>query len=302
MKLLVSGAAGVLGKALLERLAPEHEVIALTRRQPPEDEASRVRWVQQDLTEPLDRGALPGSVDAIAHLAQSQRYRDFPEGAEDVFEVNIHSTFRLLEYARRCGADRFVLASTGGVYGHSSSPIDERATLVLPGPYFRSKRISELLLDDYADYLSGVVLRFFFIYGPGAGQTLVPRLAERILSGEEIRVEGTPGMRMNPIYVDDAAAAVERALGLRRSAVVNVAGAEVVSISDLVLSLGRALGREPLLRNSDESPGDMVADTVRMRELLGASASTPLADGLAAVARSLRESAPSEIGGEVHGG
>ncbi len=258
--------------------------------------------MHQDLTQPLDTGKLPGKVDAVAHLAQSTRYRDLPEGAEDVFEVNVHSTFRLLEYARRCGAERFVLASTGGVYSHGSAPIDEAAPLAPPGPYFRSKRIAELLLDDYAEYLSGVVLRFFFIYGPGGGrQTLVPRLAERILSGEEVRVEGNPGMRINPVYAEDAAGAVERALGLEDPTVVNIAGDELVSISELVLELGRALGREPQLRNVGESPGDLVADTTRMRELLGAGATTSLTVGLAAAARSLGESAPTEIGGQADG-
>jgi UDP-glucose 4-epimerase len=301
MRVLVTGAGGMLGRALLERLAPEHEVFALIRGQPAEP-MEGVEWVRQDLTEPLDQRELPEGVDAIAHLAQSRRYRDLPEGAEDVFEVNVHSTFRLLEYARRCGARRFVLASTGGVYERSSEPIDEETPLALSGPYFRSKRIAELLLQDYAEFLSGVALRFFFIYGPGEGQTLVPRLARRIAAGEEIVVEGDPGMRMNPIYTDDAAAAVERALALDRSAVINVAGAEVTSLGELVRSLAGALGREPLLCHEGTSPGDMVADTSRMTELLGADSATGLEDGLAVVARSLAGAAPSEVGGDADGG
>jgi UDP-glucose 4-epimerase len=207
--------------------------------------------------------------------------------------VNVHSTFRLLEYGRRAGASRFVLASTGGLYPVSDTPIGEDAPLDLRGPYFRSKRISELLLEDYAEILTGVILRLFFVYGPGEGQTLVPRLAGRIVAGEQIEVEGDPGMRMNPIYVADAAAAVEAALGLERSEVVNVAGSEVVSITELVEALARALGREPKLAHKGESPGDMVADTARMRERLGVAADTPLEQGLAAVAASISESAPS---------
>jgi UDP-glucose 4-epimerase len=302
MRLLITGAGGMLGRAVLQRLAADHEVIALARRDPRMDGAESVEWVQQDLTEPLDLTALPETVDAIVHLAQSQRYRDFPEGAEDLFEVNVHSTFRLLEYGRRCGAERFVLASTGGLYGPGPSPIGEEAPLVLAGPYFRSKRISELLLDDYADHLTGVSLRFFFIYGPGRGRTLVPRLAKDVLAGEEIRIQGEPGMRINPIYVDDAAAAVEGALGLNRSAVVNVAGEETATITDLVQALADALGRTARIRHEGEFPGDLVADTSRMHDLLGTRASTSLGDGLAAVARSQAGSAPSEVGGEAHGG
>ncbi len=38
------------------------------------------------------RGAALREVDAVVHLAQSERYRDFPDGAEDVFAVNVQST------------------------------------------------------------------------------------------------------------------------------------------------------------------------------------------------------------------
>ena len=165
MKLLVSGASGLLGRHLLGEIAEKHEVVALTRRETPPDTPG-VDWVRQDLRDPLELGALPGRIDGVVHLAQSERYRDFPEGAEDIFGVNVHSTFRLLEYARAAGAGRFVLASTGGVYAPRATPIDEGAPLATPGPYFRSKRMAELLVDDYSEILSGAVLRFFFIYGP----------------------------------------------------------------------------------------------------------------------------------------
>ena len=59
------------------------------------------------------------------HLAQSPRYRDFPEGALDVFEVNVGSTQRLLDWACRQGVKRFIYASSGGVYGHGEAPFEE---------------------------------------------------------------------------------------------------------------------------------------------------------------------------------
>jgi UDP-glucose 4-epimerase len=287
MRVLVTGATGLIGRSLLARLAPGIEVIGMARGEPPPGPAG-VDWVRQDLTEPLDGKALPHSLDAIVHLAQSERYRDFPDGAEDVFEVNVHSTFRLLDYARRAGADRFVLASTGGVYGPAPDPIREDAPLVLAGPYFRSKRMAELLVEDHSELLRAITLRFFFVYGPGQGRTLVPRLSERILTGEEIVIEGDPGMRMNPIYVEDAAAGVEAALRIGESAVVNVAGDETLDVTELVQRLGTALGREPTVTHAAgrDAEADMVADTARMRELLGVVPTTPLDRGLEEAARS----------------
>ena len=101
-------------------------------------------------------------------------------------------------------------------------------------------------------------------------------------------IQGDPGMRMNPIYAEDAAAAVEAALSLRESAVVNVAGSEIVSVTELVRRLAAALGRRPRIRHVDgpEPGGDMVADISRMEALLGVKPATGLDQGLDATARS----------------
>jgi UDP-glucose 4-epimerase len=284
VKILITGGTGLIGRHLLQRLGPEHEPVCLCRSDPPAEIAAAAEWIRCDLAEPIDRGRLPGSVDAIVHLAQSDRYRDFPDGIEDLFAVNVRSTLDLLEYGRRAGAQGFVLASTGGCYAPGPDPVAENARLDPPGPYFRSKRMAELLAEDYADLLGGAILRLFFVYGPGPGARLVTRLGQQILSGEEITVEDNPGMRLNPIFADDAAAAIEAAIALGRQEVVNVAGSEVVTVTELVTRLSRALGQPAKIRHTAEGSEDLIADTGRMRERLGVSPVTSLDDGLAAVA------------------
>jgi nucleoside-diphosphate-sugar epimerase len=290
MRVLVTGATGSIGSPLLRRLAPANDVFAISRRGGPELEG--VEWIRLDLSQPLDRSELPAEIDAIAHLAQSERYRDFPEGALDLFAVNVRSTAELLEYARGAGARSFVLASTGGTYAHDPDPIAEDAPLSTTVPYFRSKRMAELLVENYSDELGGAILRFFFAYGPG-GKLLVARLAAKILAGEEIAVEGDPGMAINPIYIDDAAAAVEGALGLSEQVTVNVAGDEVVRVRELVERLAVAMGREVRIGPGGDSPGDLVADTSRMRSLLGIRPEVTLDDGLKAVAKDILAGSPA---------
>jgi nucleoside-diphosphate-sugar epimerase len=94
-------------------------------------------------------------------------------------------------------------------------------------------------------------------------------------------------MAMNPIYVDDAAAAVEAALGLSEQATINVAGDEVLRVRELVERLAEALGRKARIRPGSAAPGDLVADTSLMRSLLGVRPEVDLDHGLRAVAESL---------------
>src|SRR3954469_3026719 len=100
MRVPVTGANGFIGSHLLPELTARQEVIALTRSGPPPEAEPLVDWVVQDLAEPLMERKLPARIDAVVHLAQSARYKEFPDGAADVYAVNVHSTFQLLEWAR----------------------------------------------------------------------------------------------------------------------------------------------------------------------------------------------------------
>jgi nucleoside-diphosphate-sugar epimerase len=114
---------------------------------------------------------------------------------------------------------------------------------------------------------------------------LVPTLLERVQNGEAVTVEGEPGLRINPIYVDDALSVFEPALALEHSDIFNVAGDEVVAIDELVRVMGRVVGREPEIRHADSAhAGDLVGDNARMKAVLGVTPRTPLERGLAAMA------------------
>ncbi len=280
MRILVTGAGGFLGRHVVRLLGPRHEVIALSRRAPEPELKGSASWVTCDLREP-DLAALPDRIDAVVHLAQSTRYREFPGGADDMFAVNVASTFALLEYARAASARTFALASTGGVYGHSTAPLRESDPPRPASFYFRSKLIAESLVEGYAEHLRALTFRFFFIYGPGQQRMLVPTLAARVKAGDEIVIEGNPGICVNPIYVEDAARVFEPALTSGASGIFNVAGDERVTISDLVALISDVSGGRARVRHdAPRARGDLVADTARMREELGVLPQIGLAQGL----------------------
>lgn len=277
MRILLTGAAGFIGRNALARLDGEHDLYPVVREAPDETR----EWIVQDLTQPLDLSLLPERIDAVIHLAQSRRYREFPAGAEDVYSVNVHGTFRLLEYARGAGARTFVLASTGGIYGYSYEALLESAPANPLNFYLTSKHIAESLLVNYQALFETVVFRFFFVYGAGQGRMLVPTLIDKVRKGDVISIAGRPGQRINPIHVSDAVGAFLPALELGRSDVFNVAGDEIVSIRELVGVIEQATGEPAHVRHIDpEQEGDLIGDNSRMKDVLGIQPRISLLEGV----------------------
>jgi len=278
-RILVTGSTGLLGVRVVELgAALGHEMRAVGRS------ASRaaqgnVHSIAMDLSQPLDRSALPPRVDAVLHLAQSRRFREFPEGAKDVFAVNVARTAELLDYAHSAGASHFVLASTGGVYAPSATPLTEDSPLATePAFYPASKLAAELLAHPYAGLMTVAILRFFFIYGPGqASDMLMPRLVSTVREGRAIRLQGTDGLSFNPIHVDDAAAATLAAVSLKDSATINVAGPVSVTLREIGEIIGAGLDKQPRFELENETSPPLVADTALMRRLLVEPSVTPQA-------------------------
>ena len=295
MDVLITGATGFIGRHLIEELTPRHCVYALARRGAQRPGPAGVQWIEHDLSDDLP-DTLPSAVDAVIHLAQSQAYRDFPEGAPDVFAVNVASTFALLDYAQRASARSFVLASTGGIYDYGPTPIDEDAALAPSSHYFRSKYAAELLMESYADLMATIALRFCFVYGPGQRGMLIPRLVERICAGDTVTIEGNPGLAINPIHVDDAVRVFEPALSRETSGVFNVAGDEVVTVGALVRTLAKLCGAEARVAHvATARRGDLVAANGKMKDELGVEPRIALDDGLRDVVGELRTASSAEV-------
>lgn len=286
--ILITGASGFVGRNLLTELAPRHEIVALSRV-PLVNPGPGVAVVEHDLTRPLDYAKLPAHIDAVIHLAQSKHYKQFPERAQDIFDVNVRGTFDLLEYARHAGAESFVFTSSGGVYGYSYERFVETDPVSPLNFYLSSKYAAELFLANYTHIFRTVVLRLFFVYGPGQSGMLIPSLLERVRQGEAVRIEGNPGIRINPIHVADVVKVFEPALGLQQSELLNVAGEEAVTLTELVQHMGRVTGQAPMLSYGPAGAGgDLLGDNSHLKRILALTPRVSLEEGLASMLQPMR--------------
>ena len=280
--ILVTGANGLLGRRVVATLSQTNDVSALVHEMPA-DPIAGVSYLPIDFAEPWDVERLPRRVDAIIHLAQSAHFRDVPARALEVFQVNIASTARLLDYAWRAKTDRFVYASSGGIYSggiqtfRETSPVTQPDTL---GYYLGSKVSCEALASSYARFMKIMVLRFFFIYGQGQNRTmLIPRLIDNIRSELPITIQGQNGLKLNPIHVSDAAAAVIAALSSENSGIYNVAGPQILSLRELCKEIGALVDKPVTYDTLPGSPSDVVGDISVMSAHLHVP-SVPLSIGL----------------------
>lgn len=230
--ILLTGATGTVGRAVLSRLADSAEPVRCLVRDPRRlgPERVRVQIVLGDLADPGSfRNALRG-VDTVIHLAAS--IRDQPRGS--IEELNGMATMRLVRAAERAGARRFVFFSAMGASPQSSTR------------FMRSKALATEAVQR-AD-LQTTIFRPSIVYTPGdPWLTLLERMAWLPM----VPVSGSGRALYQPIWAEDAADAVLAALDLPDSAkrrTFDLAGPDALSYDDLVRIVLRPLDRNrPLM-------------------------------------------------------
>jgi nucleoside-diphosphate-sugar epimerase len=235
--ILVTGATGFLGGALLRRLHSQGEPVIGLGRDPARCAALRaegLRVVQQDLAAPFGpqaRAAL-GDIGRIVHAAA----RSSPFGtAEEFTRDNVVATRHLLDFAQSLGVRGMVYISSSSVCFALKDQLGVRESDPLPKPfneYARSKVEAEKLV--LAQDGAAVVLRPRGIYGPG-DTALLPRLLRAVRQGPLPLLRGGRA-RIDLTHVDDVIAAILAALdagGAVAGQVFNISGGEVLPITTI---------------------------------------------------------------------
>lgn len=283
MKILITGVTGFTGNKLaLSLLEKKFTVVGLSRSEKLIDHP-HYNHIQTDLSSQNFTDKLPGGVEVIYHLAQSKKYRDFEEGAEDMFSINIESTFRLLQWGKKNNIQKFIFSSTGNVYQASESSLTEEDPCVPNSFYGASKLCAEQLALQYCASFQVFICRIFGIYGPSQKNMLIPNLVNNMLQGKPVTLAGGKGLVMNPIYIDDCVSLLQRILTIKEPGIVNLAGPQTISIADIVNLVEDESGKIQEKIITAEAPKYLVGSTQKMNQLFGEFKFTSFKEGFSKV-------------------
>jgi UDP-glucose 4-epimerase len=285
----VTGGAGFIGGHLCEALLARDARVTVIddlsngRRENLEPLGDRVTFVEGSILDDdaLDRAV--GDASVVFHLAAVASVPRSVAEPELYLQVNTMGTLRVLEAARRAGADRVVYASSSSVYGDQptlpkveTSPPDPRS------PYAAAKSAGEHLARAYATCygLSCVSLRYFNIFGPrqrpdSPYAAVIPKFCAAYGAGETPVIFGDGSQTRDFTFVANAVhanlLAGATAIPLAGE-IVNVAAGEGRTVIELIEAVAARLGVEPAYETSPPRPGEVQhsrADIDAARDLLG---------------------------------
>ncbi len=275
MNILITGGTGFIGRAVFEQLVlRKYTVYATLRTREHTPSIAGVEWIEWDMTKTVQKN-FPQKIDTIIHLAQSEKYRDFPDSARDIIDVNVNSTFELLEYAYKQGVKKFIFASTGSVYGAASSKMFTESEAVLPighlSFYAKSKYISEILLESYSKYFETLCMRIFFPYGKGQQlERFLPRIIANIRNNEPVALDGEQGLIFNPIHINDIVDFILRALqNSNTSGVFNIAGPQNISIRAIADIIASKVSANPIFNIKESKQKHFIGDISLVQKSFG---------------------------------
>jgi UDP-glucose 4-epimerase len=283
MRVVVTGAAGFLGRHIARRFRDEGWDVTGFDVAPFEEEG--IRFAQGDLTDAISLEQALDKQDIVAHVGAIGDVYLAGDQPSLAAQVNVLGTANVADVGVRHGL-RVVYASTWEVYGHPRyQPLDEDHPTMPDHPYSITKLAGESLVLSAAALrsLSAVALRLGTAYGSGLRPNSVFRIfIDRARRGEPITIQGDGRQGRQFTHASDIANAFYLAAQSEVSGVaLNIVAPETVSVRELA---EKVVERFPTdLSFGEPRPGDVppaLVSAQRAKQLLGWEAVMPFDRGL----------------------
>jgi len=312
-KVLVTGATGLIGNVLIQRLLDQGaDIRATIHRCEPRIKDDRIEYVKCDLTRGDDCRRVTAGVQCVFMCAASTAGAATMSSTPMVHVTpNILANSQMLEAAYEAEVEKFLwLSSTTGYPVSGDRPVKEEE--MFEGEPFEKyyfvgwmKRFTEVLCRMYGEKLprkmTTIVLRPTNVYGPGddfefATSHVIPALIRKVVERwDPIEVWGDGEDVRDAIYVDDMVAAMMRGMERIESyTAINIGLGKAYSVKQILEAILELDGYADAIVSFDASKPTMipirVIDTEKAEREIDFKAEVDLREGLQKTIEWYRES------------
>ncbi|MGO0629756.1 NAD-dependent epimerase/dehydratase family protein [Pseudomonas sp. SAR267] len=307
MKILITGAAGFIGHALIKALSATaeqlvgmdnlndyYDVSLKEARLKDLESIENFTFIRADLVDgvAIDSVFSTYKFDCVVNLAAQAGVRYSLDNPMAYVQSNVVGFLNILEGCRNHNVKRLFYASSSSVYGLSKDvPFSTQQSVDHPiSLYAATKKSNELMAHTYS-HLYGIQtigLRFFTVYGPwGRPDMAMFKFTKAILEGKPIDVYNHGQLSRDFTYIDDIISGILRLLqkpDLDACAVFNIGHGSPVNLMDFIHAVEAATGIEASCNYLPMQPGDVEqtwADTQGLFDAVGYTPNVPVQEGAA---------------------
>ena len=272
MRLLVTGAGGLIGRHVIELAAKQEIAVIASARQRPPELADGIEFAAGDLSDEAEAAALVRSVQPthIIHTAWVTRPSTYWEDPVNLEWVA--ATRSLAQAFAEFHGQRFVQLGSCAEYDWSYGHCDEESTPTAPATLYGKSKVAAFQAVRTAGHnkFQSVEARIFMVYGPGENpERFIPTICRNHAAGTIPDLSSGTQLR-DWLYVKDAARALLTLAQAGAPAdVVNIGSGEAVSLGQVATILARLAGAaETGLSRRPDRAGDphlLTASTARLR-------------------------------------
>jgi len=244
MKILITGAAGCLGKSLVKKLIKDASVMlfATDIKSNPFDKAENLQYKQLDLRDlALIDWVKTIEPDYVVHLASILQISAHMT-REQAHDIDVKATEKLLDVSTEISVKKFIITTSGAAYGYFEENRDIITEARQPkgnDDYFYSAHKAEVeaILAKFRKkqpQLKQLIFRPGAILGPDFEGPVVNLFQQKIIVG----LMGYPGP-FNFIYSEDVTDWIIEGINSDITGEYNVAGDGILSMSDIAKKLNK---------------------------------------------------------------